>query len=207
MHWGWLAGLTITFAVSIGCVSASLSHTFGGKTRISAAVSNGSVKVGESTCVNREAVGTQNARMFGCDPNSTKVFEPYQSLNASPGDPLVISATRSEGRSRLSLGLGKTVSDPTGTVKFTTSVTKSYGAADALNIINSKPAKLIIPQKLNDKLQGYFAQPRLPPPFSKKTPFVPSWVPKTELSKTHTLREQLKDFQRLQNLKKRHAAL
>lgn len=215
MHWGWLAGLTIAFAITIGCISVSLTHTLGGKTKVTAAVTKGQVKVGKSTCIDFDAIGTQK-KVLGCDPNSTKVLEDYQSLNISPADPLVASVNRSKDGYRLNVGAGKSVSDPTGWVKLSGSVTESFDGKDAVKIIDSNVAGWILAQQQRQQLRGLFAsQEKARGPLFNEKFVIPDWDPKkkAEDATSHLLRNleiqrTVNDFQRdraLQCLSKKTA--
>ncbi len=162
MHlWGLIAGITITFSISVGIVSFAISHTIGSnKTRISYAVSNGDAKAGQSTCVNVDGLTSANKRFLGCNPLSTTVMENTQSLNLSPGDPIALSINRSNGQARLNVGVSASAKDPSGWVRVGVSATEQFGGADALSIIDSAPVRTILPDTVNKKAHTWLGEPK-----------------------------------------------
>jgi len=145
---GWIYGITIAITITIGgFASLSLSHTLGtNKTRIAYAVSNGSTKAGQSTCLN-----FGGDRFVGCNPQSATVMENTLSQNLSPGDPLALSVSRTNGTARLNVGVSTSAKDPSGYVRVGVSATKSYGGRDALSIIDSAPVQAFLPANVNKK--------------------------------------------------------
>lgn len=152
---GWIYGITVAVTITIaGVASLSVSHKIGSNiTRIAYALQKGNTKAGQSTCLN-----FHGSRLLGCNPQSAAIMENTVSQNLSPADPLALSVTRTNGITRLNVGLSTSVKDPSGNVKLGVSATTSYGGQYALSIIDSAPLQAVLPEDVNTKAQAWLGE-------------------------------------------------